>query len=153
MKARPHVLFYTFVCLVVLVVPGIVGVIYAARQDIARSKVLALDGVCLELADGITQQLDSIFLGVKSMVSHVRQNPNCRQVVAAAAAAATVACATSAQKEVTRSGLAPNHCCWLQPRLHQTSLPLQQPASSSKDSSTPRTWSSTIVFLSWSDSQ
>ena len=61
-----------------MIVPGIVGVIYAANDDVERHKELAYEGVCLELADGITQQLDAIFLGVKSMVSHVRQNPNCR---------------------------------------------------------------------------
>ena len=78
MKSRPHIPFYALTCLVVLLVPGIFGVIYAARQEVDRAKELARDGVCLELTDGITQQLDSIFLGVKSMVSHVRQNPNCR---------------------------------------------------------------------------
>ena len=82
LKSRPRNLFYALTCVVVLLVPGIFGVIYAARLEVDRAKELARDGVCLELSNGITQQLHSIFLGVKSMVSHVRQNPNCRRVYA-----------------------------------------------------------------------
>ena len=43
-----------------------------------QARDLALNGVALEVADGITQKLNGIFWSVRAMVSYVRQNPNCR---------------------------------------------------------------------------
>ena len=80
LRARPRILLISAAVLAILLVPSVVGVVYAAQASVESAKHLAYNGPCLQLAAGIRQKLYSIFWGVKALVSYIRMNPSCRWV-------------------------------------------------------------------------